>query len=305
MAKKSDITGAIGVAPPPDAPIETAQPLTPEFLAEQRARAAENERTLPPFNPKGTGRPVPAAAAAPPAQPQPPAVQIVDPLANDFFDPLPSSDEGMAAEATHDEPLPPLTADERARMPAASNTDTPAKGLLPNLTPPEQPDKFEGISRGGFTDVGDAQYFPLTGDELHELCLALCDTLVAQIKNDLRFSIALTYPRVRARLRLEVEGAVDDRDGGFVIEKVHIPKSGAGGSTPLDVARQRATEVVFVVQAGRQEFSEDGDVDTPPDQIREELGLARPRKQIIQTQGGGQAMVDIISPGSDLRAVNR
>jgi hypothetical protein len=331
MGQKSEITGKAGATPPPDAPIETAQPLQPGTLAHQQQQARTNERTLPPFAPRPSG----PRQAAPPAQTAPPApaavttteAAAVDRLVEEFFGdtppppaappPSPATVMPSAGLSMHDslvsadvdqleDRLPALTAEERARMPAASDSDSPARGILPNLTPPAQPDKFEGISRGGFTDVGDAQYFPLDGSELGQLALGLCDTLAAQIPNDLRFQMALVYPRVRAKLTLEIEGSVDDRDAGFKIEKIFVPQPTQPGSTPIDVARQRGTDIVFVVDVTRQEFTPEGDVDRPPDQIREELGLPIPRKQILTDLSGmRQTMVDVVHPGADAQALTR
>jgi len=332
VGNKNEITGKVGAAPPPDAPIESAAPLQPSTLEFQQQQARSNERTLPPFAPKPMGlvsgvvaavrsaiMPPKAEPVAPAPDPEPSRVQQ---LAEEFFgdepylpvvqqqadaapvspfhDPMISGDVDQLVDV-----LPELTAEDRLRMPAASNSETPSKGLLPSLVPDTMPDKFDGISRGGFSDVNDAQYFPLTGEELRELVCALADTLIAQVRNDLRFSLALTYPRVRAVLRLEVEGAAEDKDGGFVIEKVFAPKAGTPGGTALEIARQRANQVCFVIQAVRQEFSEDGQSDQPPDAIRDELGLSRPRKTIIQGQGGQQFMVDIPSPGTDVSALTR
>lgn len=304
MANKSEITGAVGVEPPPDAPREHAQPLQPETLAIQQERAKENERPLAPFKHQNK-KPIqlaPAVPAPPVEQPTqaPPVSASTEALIDNVFGETPSVDP----ESVHEAELPTLTEEDRLRMPAASDTDTPSKGLLPNLTPPKG-DKFDGISRGGFSDVGEAQYFPLTGDELKELVLALMDDLAARIPNDLRFSMALTYPRVRAIVKVEIEGHAEDGDAGFVIEKVFAPKDGAPGSTPQAIANQRADQVCFVVKASRQEFTPDGESDLPPDAIRDELGLSKPRKTIIEHPGGRQTFVDIASPGSDLPAVMR
>lgn len=321
--KKSEITGAVGAVPPPDAPIENAMPLAPETIQVQQDRAAANEKVLPPFNPKPMGRTapasvVPAVAAADLKFGEPvtltkndigdaTALLIADVFGTDapkaVSELAPALDPVQEVVDQLDDVLPALTPEDRARMPAASATDTPAKGLLPNLTPPKG-DKFEGVQRGGFSDLADAQYFPLQGDELRELVLALFDDMADRIKNDLRFSMALTYPRVRAIVEIRIEGHAEDNNAGFEIRKILAPKDGEKGGTPDEIASQRADQVVFVVRTLRQEFTPEGESDHPPDAMRDELGLSKPRKQIIETNTG-QRFVDVVSPGSDAAALTR
>lgn len=307
-----------GAAPPPDAPVETAQPLQADAIRLARERASANEKTLPPFNPPKRG----AGPIAPP--PTAPAVESVKPTATEdlisevFGEPVRVADRPDVVVAGQGEPIPPqdlgqaevdqmfdilpeLTAEDRARMPAASNSDTPARGLLPTITPPKGPKEISG----GFGDLGDAEYFPLTGEELRELVLAQFDTLAAQIRNDLRFSMALVYPRIRCTVRIEVEGHAEDNNAGFVIEKVRVPKDGDPGSTLIEVARTRADQVCFVVQSRRQEFTDAGEVDAPPDAIRDELGVTKPRKRMLETPGGGHTFVDVDLPGADVAALTR
>ena len=315
-------TGAIGSVPPPDAPIESAAPLRPETIAHLQARASENEVELKPFAPpqRVMTRPQmvaligeeavkaaelrgdllasnPAPVAPKPPVPPPPAPSTASLIADVFGDPQ----ADLSAEADHGGygSVPALTPEDRQRMPAASEGDTPSKGLLPTLVPP----KGDKEISGGFMETGDAQYFPMSGDELRELVIALCDNILKQVDNDLRFSLALTYPRVRARVVVEIEGAADDNNAGFVIERIHVPKLGDPGSTPGDIARQRADTVVFVVKAERQEVTDAGESDTPPDQFRAELGLPIPRKAIV-TSGGRESFVDTLV-GADVAAVTR
>lgn len=323
MGKKSEITGG-GAVPPADAPVETAQPIQADALAHMQERARQNEKTLPPFNPKPMGgqggAPSASHAAAAAASPSASSTGSDPALIADFF----GSDAPVAAvEAPRVQPtaaippmnladqalvdqvedmLPPLTDEDRQRMPAASNTDSPTRGRLPDLTPPTG-DKYEGISRGGFSDLADAQYFPLDGSELKELVRALMDDLNARIENDLRFSLALWYPRVRAVVEIRIEGHADDADMGFTIPKIKAPKDGEKGGTPMEIARLKADEVCFVVQSFRQEFTPDGESDRPPDAIRDELRLPKPRKQILDTNGQ-QVFVDV-AMGSDVGALTR
>lgn len=300
-------TGAVGVAPPADAPVESAQPLQPDALSVMQERAAQNAAELKPFAPPQHTK-TPEQINAELRAMGLPEVEIAAPtpdptatLAAEFFGtdaPPPPSEDAFNGE------LPPLSAEDRARMPAASDTESPSRGILPNLTPPKG-DKFEGISRGGFSDLGEAQYFPLDGNELKELVFALMDEMADRIKNDLRFSMAMTYPRVRAVVEIRVEGFAEDADAGFQIQKILAPKDGKPGSTPEDVASARADSICFVVRALRQEVSQDGETELPPDAIRDELGLAKPRKTIVEDGMGRQSFVDVVSPGSDMPALMR
>lgn len=315
---------------------QTRQPTGEVMLPAERA--AQNEQELQPLKPQGPalspkqavallqsmGLPPQAIMTLPPQSvPAPPPTapaSDVQQLVNDFFGepdrpgvvvagqgaliPEMNPEQGSIDQLV--DTLPQLTDEDRLRMPAASMSESPAKGILPDLVPKPERDKFDGISRGGFSDVGEEQYNPLNGAEVWELILSKFDELVKQCPNDLRFSMALTYPRVRVRVRIEVEGAAEDKDGGFTIEKIIAPKAGQPGGTALEIARQRANQIVFVVEAMKQEFTEGGESDTPPDQIRDELGLSKPRKQIIHGQMPGQQwMVDVAHPGSDASALTR
>jgi len=305
--RSKGVVGGAGVAPPPDAPQETAQPIQPGTLSFQQAQAAANEKPLPPFNPQGR-RPIPAVSAVPvkapstasliadvfgseapqPAAPRQPLESVLDP------------DQGLIDQL--EDILPELTPEDRARMPAASNSDSPSRGILASLKPP-MGDKFEGISRGGFSDGGEAQYFPLDGTELRALVLTMLHEVALRIENDLRFSIAVTYPRVRATISIEIEGHAEDNNAGFMIEKVVAPKDGAKGSTPLEMAKRFGDEVCFVVSATKQEFTPEGEIDSPPDAMRDHVGLSKPRKQMIETSTG-PVFVDV-APGTDARALTR
>jgi hypothetical protein len=267
-------TGAVGVEPPPDAPIEVSQPLQPDagriVLADPRtglptgevvdpaARARANERELAPLRYE---RP-----AAPAAQ------SGVTGKAIDGLDPF------YAQEVARRAALP-----DAKEFPAASNSDSPARGLPGTAAVPLRQTKSLALT-GGFGDTGEAMYYPLDGQELLALSEALCDRLVDRIRNDLRFSMALTYPRAAVRLQLIVEGEVDDQ--GFTIE--YVDKK---DQTPLEVAQQHGQSVVFVLTEERREFTSTGEVESPPDAIRDELGLVKPRKQYVQT-GMGRQLAD-------------
>ena len=307
MGDKREITGG-GAVPPPDAPIEQSQPLTPGAIAEHRRRAQQNEQTLAPFNPTQRRSPLPTAPIITSAVPQPVGTQTVvgDGIASlvaDVFDepPIAQAQTPTAEELLvdqYEDHIPALSDEDRKRMPAASSGDSPSRGILPNLTPPKG-DKFEGIPRGGFGDPSMAEYTPLNGDELLQLVLSEGHALLERCKNDLRFSMAITYPRVRLRVSVEVEGSMDDKDNDFRIDRVHVPKAGHQGATPKEVAHAMgADDVVFVLSSTRQEFDGEGQSDEPPDALRDSIGIEKPRKTAINV-GGYQMFVDIV-PGHAL-----
>ncbi len=248
---RNEMTGSFS-GPPPNAPRETTQPLSDETLAAQLAQAQANERELAPFNPQ------------PPAD----APAVVS-----------------AAETQHAalNAAAQLLAERNARtshQPAASETDSPSRGMPKPIGDPGKQ------VTGGFGSVGEAQYYAIDGSELQEVVRDLLDAINTRITNDLRFSLAITYPRLTVRLKLEVEGWA--QDAGFIIEHVK-----ALHQTPAAVAAERADEVVFVLKEVVREFDETGTPENPPDRIRQGLGLPIPRKQMIQA-GAMRTMVDIV-----------
>jgi hypothetical protein len=168
--------------------------------------------------------------------------------------------------------------------PAASDTDSPSRGL-----PKAVADPGKKIT-GGFGDLGEAQYFPLTGLEAGVKAEDLLDKMHAQIKNDLRFSIAATYPRMSMELTLTVTAYGMEQT--HQIRKVMVPYT----RTPLEVAQENADEVVFVIVKDHQEFSKAGESLNPPDKTRMELGMEVPRKRAVSTPGG-KMIVDLPTIG--------
>lgn len=251
---------------PPDAPRETAQELSPALIAEQLAKAQANERTLAPFNPQATPQQSPNAAQ-----------QALD-EARQMREGSASSDLNAAARALADA--------RRANrednvQPAASNSDSPSRGVPRPILDPGK------TITGGFGPVNEAQYFPLTGEELAELVRSMLDTMNQRIANDLRFSMAITYPRVEVDLQLTFRGWVQDKSEEVVVKKVW-------DKTPLEVAQECADQAVFVVKVSKAEFDADGQAVDPPDRMRDELGLPKPQKQTVQA-GGSRMLVDVPS----------
>lgn len=165
-------------------------------------------------------------------------------------------------------------------QPAASNTDSPSRGIPRAQTDPGK------VITGGFGVAADAQYFPLDGAELLQVVYALMDQLAAKIQNDLRFSIAATYPRVSAKVLVQVEGY--GLDQALQIQVVMPPHE----RTPVEVAESRADEVVFIVKTQRREFDEAGNSESPPNAMRAEIGAAIPRKQAFG-EGARRVIADI------------
>lgn len=166
-------------------------------------------------------------------------------------------------------------------LPAASNSDSPSRGI-----PRAQLPKGKEIT-GGFGEAADGQYFPLDGQELLNVIWLLMDELAARLVNDLRFSIAATYPRVAVKAQIVVEGYAADQS--FTIEKIMRPHD----KTPIAVAEQRADEVVFVIKTERREFAADGEISSPPNALRQETGQAIPRKQWVGS-GPTRQMADVV-----------
>jgi hypothetical protein len=182
---------------------------------------------------------------------------------------------------------PPTTLHAKPRelsvshQPAASNTDSPSRGVPQPISDPGK------VITGGWGPALEAQYFPLDGSELRELVRMLLDKLNERIQNDMRFHPAITYPRVKATLQLVIEGFRAEEQG-FEIQYV-----AAHDKTKLEVAKQLAQEVVFVVQEMRREVTEDGTAENPPDRVRDELELPKPHKHQVEGPGGRKAWVDV------------
>jgi hypothetical protein len=269
-------SGALG-APPAHAPIESSQPVqadagsivvfdratgqpTGEVVRpEDRARA--NERELLPLTYGKT-----ADGAAPQSNVPGKEIGKVDP----FYEAVAKRNAERAKDT----------------MPAASDSDSPSRGLPGTAPIPAARKRPPLATEGGFGMGGDVAYFPMDGNEVRELVNGLMDQLHERMKNDLRFSLAICYPRIAVKLQLIVEAEAEVGGTGFNVEYV-----AAHDKTPLEVAKECCDSVVFVLKEQRREFDEAGNVETPPDAIRIELGLDVPRKQMVQT-GAGKMMSD-------------
>ena len=81
------------------------------------------------------------------------------------------------------------------------------------------------------------------------------------MKSDLRFGIAASYPEYALTLTLTVKAYPGDP--GFTLSR------------------------------HRREFDEQGEPETPPDALREELGLAIPRRQVAMAGSLGALSSDV------------
>ena len=259
---KLDVTGQMG-APPLDAPMEVSQPITPEAKAEMLAKARVNERELKPLTYGAELR----------QGPQPESVVAGKDIAG--LDPYYQRLE--AEKAAREAAIVALPTEDLSRFPAASDTDSPKRGMPGSAVRPPTAKAPLAIT-GGFGVQDEGQYYPLTGAELRKLVKGLMDTLDARIQNDLRFSLALTYPRLSCTLRLEVTG--ESADQAFQIQTVDLTPEEK--KTPLEVAKRHGDSVVFCLVERRQEFTATGEVETPPDAMRDELQIPKPHKQLVQ-----------------------
>lgn len=164
-----------------------------------------------------------------------------------------------------------------SHQPAASNTDSPSRGI-----PRPSGDPGKAVT-GGFGDLNTA-YNPLDGDELKRVVWVLMDELARKVQDDLRFTVAATYPRVRVRAQVVVEAYAQMP---YTIEAVGKPYDG----TPVEYAERIADEGVFVVRARRREFTDGDTVETPADALRVEIGAEIPRKQVVGS-GNNRQVVD-------------
>lgn len=197
---------------------------------------------------------------------------------------------------------PPLSAEEidanaaaaelaeiQKTHPAASNTDSPSRGM-------PRRDPRAGLDiKGGWGDANaGAQYFALSGDDLKTIAQQMLLELHDRIDNDLRFSIALVYPRVSVRATLHIHGFAGGPQS-FEIERVRpADVAGPGGSpSPESVAAALADEVVFTLIAERREVDDEGDSVAAPDQLRNEFGIQRPGKHVVSGAGNNKRMADI------------
>lgn len=286
--------------PPAHAPQETSQPLSAELVAEQLARAQANERAFQMVAPAPGSRPAPAPPVVPAVAPISGRRRVVggqppQPTPIILTDADQATLQAIAAVGTQPvvatPPVDPVLADgPQPHQRAWSNTDSPSRGQPRPITDPGK------VITGGFGPGGAAQYYALTGEELRVLVRRLIGDMDRQLENDLRFSVALCYPRVRAKIQIIVEAAVQANDQSYVIERRLVEeKTPEAVLQSAEMAAQHE-QVVFMVVSQAGEVTADGTVEVGPDQLRDELGLPKPGKRLVQT-GAHTDMVDIVDPG--------
>lgn len=284
---------AVQVVPPQPSQIRrikrlpaAPRPVVPEMVTELNAVTMEEVRRGEQEDLKRSVATLTADVTALPAAPDQPVNLSVGSSAG----PSPFQAPPVAAPPSAEQ-LAPIDLSYDPSRPAASDSDSPARGI-PRAHAIDATRKRERPAvTGGFGDQSELQYFALDGRELLALTETLMDDLHARIQNDLRFSEALTYPRVRVRVSLEVQGYGEDR--GFVIDRVLPSPADLAKQTPVDLARSLADELVFVITAERREVDDDGNSLEPPDAMRQSLGLKRPGKRMVQGAGGVTQWIDV------------
>lgn len=291
------------VSPPSSANDAPSQPMPPSG-PRPRIRRPPVAAMPPPASATATSPAADATAATPldaviPDDTSAAAPQTLDDSARDVTPPPPALDERepiapalvpggtLGDGGLHDVAQPLLSDADKARWPAASNSDSPARGVVKQGSIP-----LGKEITGGFSDGAELQYFALNGQELFALVETLMDELHARCQNDLRFNEALTYPQVRAKVQIVIEGFARDAGTDIVIERVSDPQGEAATRTPREVAATLADEVVFVLVQQHVETAPDGTPVTAPDEVREQLGMPVPRKHAVR-MGGDRHFVDI------------
>jgi hypothetical protein len=222
--------------PPANAPHETTQPLDPGLITKQAELAAANEKELAPLK-FALSKAVASVAGLP-------HEVVTAPLHA-----APDAPAGTTSAATTEPVKDP--------QPAASDTDTPTRGIPKPITDPGKK------ITGGWGDDGgfESQYYALDGNELRALIRSIWKELDHQLDLDLRFGIACCYPRVACRVTIEIGGAAPD-------------------ASVNDVAFDLDSRVVFL--SGQKV----DDNSTPADQLRIDAGVERPYKRTIKTATG-------------------
>ena len=284
------VEGSAGAVPPPHAPRETTQPLQPGAVKDMLAKAIANEKELKPlhFGPGPTPAQIPTKPSPviqprpvdPTAPPRPASLKPSDAVPGD---PVPvdagpadrvDSTASAADPAGPDTRVPTptdtpdtpeaLSAEFLKEHPAASNTDTPARGI-PKVQPPDK------AITGGFGHEP-SQYFALDGTEVRAVAEKLLDSIRDQMAHDLRFGIACCYPQVLITATITITGSGHEAPTNDVDHTVTAENT---------VALRPTTETLLTLTA----FAVDDD-QTPADALRDKAGLKKPRKQLVTTSMG-------------------
>ncbi len=264
-------------APAADQPITVPSPAAPTPIvsspAAQPPATGGVGAVPPPGAPREVSQPLkPEAIAAmaakaranertleplkPPGQLSPVAEAVAQTLAVEGVVPI-------APEGPVPVPLPPAPVASASQAIDPNDDPVTAEPLRGKPQPIVDPGKAItggfGLPAGG---SGAAGYYPLDGTELVALVETLLDEIHAIIHADLRFGIAATYANASVEVKLTI--------------------ASAGTDEPLEIV------------ARRRESDEFGGVETPADAIRDELGLPKPRKQMVVSGSGERSLVDVV-----------
>lgn len=310
--------GHAGIAPPADAPQEVSRPLTADAgsildaegqLHRPIDRARANERELQPLTYRDS---VQQAAAELAGTAAPGVVKAPEPVKAAVVAAAPPP---IAAVAVAKAPNPV--------QPAASNSDTPSRGLPGTAySPYRDPTRAPLTVEGGFGSGG-GEYFALDGTELREAIAFLLGDLFDQAENDARIvglsgdtigtvSITLTIPDRPASGEIgftmtaergnpdgDLVRAIDALFQAFIADVKQDLRFGIAASYPeysltltLRV-KAHAGDPGFTLVKHRREFDDAGNPETPPDALREELGLPLPSWQTTMAGSLGAMSSDV------------
>ncbi len=294
--------GRAGLAPPPGADLSPSQPLTADagtivgadglaYRPIDKARA--NERDLAPL----TYRDSIATAAAELAGTAVPGVVQA-----------PHAVVAAAAPVKAAVIAPAVSRAPDPTQPAASNTDSPTRGIPGTAHSPHRA-KDPLVVTGGF-GAGSGEYFALDGVEMKACLETLLEQVLGQAENDHRIvgMSGLTTAEVSLRAMLladtEDQTVTMDRGGSNVntrgdlvalitdvCDALHkdlqtdmrlqmswtYPSYGAVLTLTV---KAHAADPGFTLVKHRREFDADGEAETPPDALREELGLPVPGRVV-------------------------
>ena len=307
------IEGHGGVAPPPGADLSPAQPLradagtiidTDGVAHRPIDKARQNERELAPLTYKDS---IATAAAELAGIAVPGVVQAPAPV------------KAAVVAATPAVGLPPTILTPDPTQPAASNSDSPSRGIPGTAYSPHRAKDPLAIE-GGF-GIGSGEYFAIDGVEMKACLEQLLEEVLSQAENDAR--VVGLSGATGATLSLRAVLLADTEDQTVTIEKTGANPDGDlvhailtlcdafhrdlqtdlrmglawtypsyGVILTLTVCAYAGHEG-FTIQKHRREFDEAGQPETPPDALREELALPIPGRQVVMQGTLGAMSSDV------------
>jgi hypothetical protein len=310
------VEGHAGLRPPAGADLTPSQPLTAdagtivdtEGVAHRPAdKARVNERELLPLTYKDS---IQQAASELAGTATPGVVQAPAPVKAAVVAAKPA----VVAPVTSKAPDP--------TQPAASNTDTPSRGLPGTAHSAHRaPNKPALTVEGGFGS-GSGEYFALDGTEMKVCLKQLLEEVLGHAENDHRVVGMAALTTAEVTLRAVLTADTDDQtvqmfwgplpnERGDLVETVTRLCDGAHKDITTDMRLQMSwsypqygaalTLTVkahtgdpgFTLVKHRREFDEAGEPETPPDALREELGLPVPGREIKMAGSLGAISSDV------------